>query len=164
MRELPGSPAVKIPHFHCRGLGFDPWCCRCDHKKEDYFIKMRQILLRALQSCLWPELTPSPQNAGCEACLDTPPPLSRCFSHSWLHLHSVLGLSWLYRVSIHLQGGQSHASAFVMTLSAVSNDSETGGKGQRGRAQPLKEWHSLRTQQKQIRVKWVRDGRQVHFN
>ena len=23
--DFPGSPVVKIPCFHCRGLGFDPW-------------------------------------------------------------------------------------------------------------------------------------------
>ena len=149
MKELPGGPVVKIPHFHCRGLGFDPWWCGCDQKKEDYFIKMRLILLRALQSRLWTEPTlSSQQNAGCEVCLHISPPLSRCFSHSWLHFHSVLDLSWLYRVSIHLQGRQNHASVFVMTFSAVCNDSETGGKGQRGKAQPLKEWHSLRIQHK----------------
>ena len=22
--NLPGGPVVKTPHFHCRGLGFDP--------------------------------------------------------------------------------------------------------------------------------------------
>ena len=23
--DFPGGPAVKIPHFKCRGLRFDPW-------------------------------------------------------------------------------------------------------------------------------------------
>lgn len=23
--DFPGSPVVKTPCFHCRGLGFDPW-------------------------------------------------------------------------------------------------------------------------------------------
>ena len=23
--ELPGSPVVRTPCFHCRGPGFDPW-------------------------------------------------------------------------------------------------------------------------------------------
>ena len=25
MGDLPGSPVVKMPGFHCRGHGFDPW-------------------------------------------------------------------------------------------------------------------------------------------
>ena len=24
-KEFPGSPAVRTPHCHCRGLGFGPW-------------------------------------------------------------------------------------------------------------------------------------------
>ena len=24
-RDFPGGPVVKIPHFHCRGCGSDPW-------------------------------------------------------------------------------------------------------------------------------------------
>ena len=24
-RGFPGGPEVKTLHFHCRGLGFDPW-------------------------------------------------------------------------------------------------------------------------------------------
>ena len=23
--EFPGGPVVRTLHFHCRGLGFDPW-------------------------------------------------------------------------------------------------------------------------------------------
>ena len=23
--DFPGGPVVKTLHFHCRGLGFDPW-------------------------------------------------------------------------------------------------------------------------------------------
>lgn len=33
-----------------------------------------------------------------------------------------------------------------------------------GRAHPLKEWHSPRTQHKLIRVEWVQGGRQVNFS
>ena len=25
LRDSPGGPVVKTPHFHCRGHGFDPW-------------------------------------------------------------------------------------------------------------------------------------------
>ena len=25
IRDFPGSPVVKMPHFQCRGHGFDPW-------------------------------------------------------------------------------------------------------------------------------------------
>ena len=24
-RNFPGGPVVKIPSFHCKGHGFDPW-------------------------------------------------------------------------------------------------------------------------------------------
>ena len=24
-RGFPGSPVVRTGHFHCQGLGFDPW-------------------------------------------------------------------------------------------------------------------------------------------
>ena len=25
IKDFPGDPVVKIPYFHYRGLGFDPW-------------------------------------------------------------------------------------------------------------------------------------------
>ena len=25
LQDLPGSPVVRTPSFHCRGLGFHPW-------------------------------------------------------------------------------------------------------------------------------------------
>ena len=25
MREFPGGPVVRTPHFHCRGHRFNPW-------------------------------------------------------------------------------------------------------------------------------------------
>ena len=25
MQEFPGGPVVRMPHFHCRWHGFDPW-------------------------------------------------------------------------------------------------------------------------------------------
>ena len=25
LREFPGGPVVRTPHFHCQGPGFDPW-------------------------------------------------------------------------------------------------------------------------------------------
>ena len=25
VRDSPGGPVVKTPHFHCRGHRFDPW-------------------------------------------------------------------------------------------------------------------------------------------
>ena len=41
-------------------------------------------------------------------------------------------------------------------------DGETGWEG--GRAPPLREWHSLRTQHKLIRAKEVQDGEPVNFH
>ena len=29
-RGFPGGPEVKTLHFHCRGLGFDPWLGNLD--------------------------------------------------------------------------------------------------------------------------------------
>ena len=25
LREFPGGPVVRTPHFHCQGPGFSPW-------------------------------------------------------------------------------------------------------------------------------------------
>ena len=40
LQELPGSPVVKTPCFHCKGCGFDPWLGKnlhamwCGQKKK----------------------------------------------------------------------------------------------------------------------------------
>ena len=36
VRELPGSPVVRTPRFHCQEPGFNPWSgAQCDQEKKE---------------------------------------------------------------------------------------------------------------------------------
>ena len=39
IRDFPGSPAVKTPHFQCRGHGFDPWSGNWDPASHEIWPK-----------------------------------------------------------------------------------------------------------------------------
>lgn len=43
--DLPSSPVVKTPHFHCRGRGFYPWLANKDtasHRAQPKIIKLKK--------------------------------------------------------------------------------------------------------------------------
>ena len=134
MKELPGGPVVKIPHFDCRGLGFNPWCCGCDQKKEDYFIKMRQILLRACnlvsgQSLPWAANRMQAVKLACTYPLHSPGVLATVgfiFTVCWISPDSI-GCPYTFREArIMLQRLSWHFLQSVMTLKQ-----EGRGKGAR---------------------------------